>query len=325
MINTNNIIHHSHSVVDFFDSYMQTLTTPTFISRIGGSDFEIVCDYYNDKNVINNDDWYRKSVRKVKELNGYFDFNNDKLCFQQYLENMITYYISSDVIGYAGKQEKHIKFLLKGKSKYDPTYESFVSLISANKILFNWNQFIQPVTPFLKSFKSWGHGKTILIMSPFSKSIEYQYARKDMLFNNYRYPDFTLKTYNTPITYNCDLDSNSNLNIETQDWHAACNKMALDIQDIEFDIALLSCGSYAMFLGNYIKTTMHKHAIYFGGSLNLYFNIYGQRFDKLYSSIGLNPDYLITALENSDVEKIHGGRVYENESLNAYFGTKPND
>lgn len=322
MIEKSNVIHDTPEIIDHFTQYMKT-AKPLFISRIGGSDFELVCDYYNNKTVIDDDIWYRKAVRRVKELNGYFDFNDDKCCFAKFLDSMITYYESGDFIGYAGKQEKHFKFMLRGKSELDSRFEPFISHISTGKLLFNWNEFIQPITPFLQSFKIWGEDKTILIVSPFSTSIEYQYTRKDKLFFDYQYPEFTLKTYNTNITYNDSNDSADNLNISTANWHEECKRMADEINHIDFDIALLSCGSYAMFLGHYIKNDLGKQAIYLGGSLNLYFNIYGKRFEPLYDKVGLNPAYQIDAFENSVIENISGGRSYTNESLDAYFGKKP--
>jgi hypothetical protein len=316
-----NIIHSSEKIIEFFNSYIQE-QQPCFISRIGGSDFELVCDYYNDPSIIYNDTWYSKGVIKVKELNGYFDFNNSRECFQLYLDTLLNSYKNSDVLAYAGKMEKHIRFFINGKSQIDPRFKPFLEYISQDKILINWVQFIQEVRPFLTSFSTWAGGKKILFVSPFSKSIEHQYQYKDKLFLDYQYPDFTLKTYNTRITYNNQEDTKDSLKLLTNNWHEECLRLSDEISTIDFDIALLSCGSYAMFLGDYIKNTLKKKALYFGGSLNLYFNIYGKRFEPLYNQIKLNRDYQIEPFENSLVENISGGRKYENEALDAYFGKK---
>jgi hypothetical protein len=319
--NLMNFIHNNTDIIKYFNNHM-TLTTPTFVGRIGGSDFEIVCDYHNNPNIINDPAWYNRSVRKVRELNGYFDFSNSKDNFQQYLKVLIDGYLSSDVLSYGGKMEKYVRFYINGKSDFDSRFKSFVWQIGTNKSLINYNEFIQSVRPFLESFKVWGADKKILIVSPLSKSIEHQYLYRDNLFLDYKYPNFELKTFNTSITYNDSNDNMDSLKIETNNWHEECDRIANGISTIDFDIALLSCGSYSMFLGNYIKTKLKKKAIYFGGSLNLYFNIYGKRFDPLYNRVGLNPKYLINAFENADIENISGGRLYHNESLQAYFGKK---
>ena len=116
--------------------------------------------------------------------------------------------------------------------------------------------------------------KKILIVSPFSESIQFQYKRKDVILKQYSYPDFELVTYDTPITYNNEDDALNH--IETNNWLEQCEKMENDIMKLDFDIALLSCGSYAMYLGNVISKKMNKKAIYIGGMLNVFFNIYGK-------------------------------------------------
>ncbi len=317
-------IHQPQEIVDFFNQYMSSLNDPVFISRIGGTDWEIVCDYFNDPSLINNEDWYRTSLKKVREIQGYFDFENKKENFIKYLNILKEGYESGDLIMYAGKMEKHVRhFLNKKTSAISPRFFPFMNHIGQDKTFINWNDFIQTVNPFLNSFKSWGDGKTILIVSPLSKSVEYQFQRKDDLFLNYKYPNFDLKTFNTKITYNNDLDDKNSLNIDTLNWHDECERLATGIEQIDFDIALLSCASYSMFLGNFIKNKLKKKSIYFGGSLNLFFNIYGKRFEPLYDAVGLNPNTLINAFENESIQSINGGRQYENECLDAYFGKKP--
>jgi len=318
-------IHHTDQVVEFFNQYMQNLN-PFFISRIGGTDWELVCDYFNDKSLIDNDVWYNNAVRKAREIQGYFDYTNDKEQFKKYLETLVVCYKDADLIMYAGKMEKHVRHFINGKtSDISPRFKPFMEYIGVEKTFINWNDFIQIIRPFLSSFQTWGNGKKILIVSPLSKSVEYQYQRKDSLFVDYKYPDFNLKTFNTAITYNNDQDQKDNFQTTTDNWHDECNRLAEGIKDIDFDIALLSCASYSMFLGNYIKNTLGKQAIYFGGSLNVYFNIYGNRFKDLYDKVGLNLDTMIDAFENDDIVNISGGRAYPNECLDAYFGKRNND
>jgi len=316
-----NIIQTEKNIADFFNETFNT-SKPLFFGRIGGSDFELVCDYYNDPTVIDDPAWYKSAVRTVKELNGYFDFQNQKENFKKYLDVLIDCYMSCDSLTYCAKMDKHFRFYLKGKSDMPPRFKPFVWKLGETIPMMSYNDFIQPVRPFLKSLDTWATKKTILIISPFSKSIEHQFQFKDKLFLDYKYPDFTLKTYNTNITYNNQNDSKDNLNIVTDNWHEECQRIANEISKIDFDIAFLSCGSYAMFLGQYIKNNLKKQALYFGGSLNLYFNIYGQRFTDLYDQIKLNPKYLIDAVENESIKGIEGGRTYANEGLLAYFGKK---
>jgi hypothetical protein len=172
----------------------------------------------------------------------------------------------------------------------------------------------------------WATGKKILIISPLSQSIEYQYQHKNNLYHTYVFPDFDLLTYNTKITYSDENDTQLSLNVGTSNWLEEAERMAQEISKLEFDIALLSCGSYAMYLGNFIKHKLNKKSLYLGGVLNMLFNIYGGRYNhkgykRLMQSVGLVPDSQINPFENKDIENIKSGRNFKTESLNAYFGT----
>lgn len=313
---------------------------PLFIGRIGGSDYNIVQEYFNNKQIYSRPSIYdltptlllrildkifsKKNTRRkysfaidtVKKFNGYFDFQNQRTNFIKYLNEMITGYMAADHF-FVGESTLINKFNEKTFTKNDL---GFLKCILKDKVIINYS-FIESVLPFLESFKYWGKNKKILIISPFSKSIEYQYNRKDNLIKGYKFPDFKLTTYNTKITYNSKIDTKETLGVQTNNWLEELEKMKKDIALLDFDIALLSCGSYAMPLGKYIKN-MGKKSIYIGGVLNVIFNIYGKRYDTSFFNDIVNIEYQITAFENVDIEKIKGGRKTKNESLNAYFGEK---
>jgi hypothetical protein len=124
------------------------------------------------------------------------------------------------------------------------------------------------------------------------------------------------------------MDNKHTLNVETSNWHEECQRMTEDIRHIDFDVAFLSCASYSMFLGNFIKDVLGKKSIYLGGIVNAYFNIYGgryahmEKFHNIFSNAGLNLEYQIDPLELADIDKINSGRGKITESLSAYFGSK---
>jgi hypothetical protein len=93
--------------------------------------------------------------------------------------------------------------------------------------------------------------------------------------------------------------------------------MCDEISKLEFDIALISAGSYAMYIGDFIHTSMKKNTIYIGGVLNVFFNIYGKRYDTIFYNNIINLEYQIK--NNLDISKISGGKELKNESLLAYF------
>ena len=286
---------------------------PFFFARIGGSDYDIIKSIFSNKYLFNNSFFYKKSINIAKNYNGYFDFDNDKRNFQKYISILTEAYKESDFASYCNSNM--IDDFSIGHC------DDFVLKNMNNKILINYT-FFEDVRPFLKSFQTWGHNKKVLIISPFSKSILYQKSRLNKIHKNYTFPDFNLITYNTSITYNNESDNEETMNIKTKNWNDECIRMAREIEKIDFDIAFLSCGSYAMFLGNFIKLKMKKKSIYVGGILNVYFGIYGGRYDIPFFNDLLNLEYQIEAFENKDVNKINGGRLSTSESINAYFGKK---
>jgi len=303
-----NTIIKTNDVIDYFTSYINQ-DRPIFFSRVGGSDANIVDHYYNNKNLINDKAWYEFSIDIVKMYNGYFDFTNDKNNFQKYLEDMIIYYKNSDDCFYMSEH-------------WIDSNNEFLQYIYENKTIIAY-YFIEGIKPFITSFTNWGKNKKILIVSPLSKSIEQQFKNKDKLYLDYKFPEFELITYNTKITYNSKEDTKENLRLTTNNYFEECERIAQEISKIDFDIALLSCASYGMFLGNYIKYNIGKKAIYFGGVLNVLFNIYGGRYtDDEYKNAGLNLNYQIDPFENVEIEHIKGGKDKPSEGFNAYFGKR---
>lgn len=316
------VLHENKKIKEFVIDRLN-LNTPCFISRLGGSDFEAVCSYINDPNNIHSEEWFNHHLKRTKDLNGYFDFENNKDNFEKYLQTLFDSYQKSEVIAYAGKIGKQFyRTLDSGKFSFKSTVSKVIDQTCRNKTCINWNSFFEEAHPFLSTMQFWAVNKKILIISPFSESIEHQFKFKDKLFHNFTYPEFKLLTYTTKITYSTNEDNKETLDVTTNNWHEECLKMSNEIKKLDFDIALLSCASYSMYLGNYIKNQLSKKAIYIGGPLNLYFNIYGERYKDIYDIVGCNKDYQIEAIENSRIEKIKGGRSYHGESLNAYFGKK---
>ena len=81
-----------------------------------------------------------------------------------------------------------------------------------------------------------------------------------------------MKLVNTPITY-AGLPAEFYPGV---DWFSTVKQLQKEISRIDFDIALLSCGSYAMPLGVHVARQLERKAIYVGGVLQLYFGIMGE-------------------------------------------------
>lgn len=310
----------SDKTIDVFTEIMSR-EGALFLNRIGGCDYDAACEYYNNKELINSPIWCKNKMNYIGTTAGYFDFSKSTQRFRDYLEFLITCYKENSDCTFGGSRliDQFTANEFNNKDKI------FLDYILDNKIAIHYS-FIETVQPFLKSFHKWGLNKKILIISPLSKSVEHQFKNRTNLYidNATKFPEFELKTYKTKITYNENMDTKGSLGIATDNWFDEAQRMSDEISNIDFDIAFLSCGSYAPFFGNYIKNKMGKKSVYLGGVLNVFFNIYGGRFKEgFYNMCKLNPDTRIDAFENDEISNIIGGRSGgPSESLNAYFGRR---
>lgn len=148
------------------------------------------------------------------------------------------------------------RFRERGKEITDPSaVEPFFAAASA----------VQPWTSALK-------GKRVLVVHPFSKSIERQFARKGEIETvNKLMPDFELITAKPPVTFAGEPN--------TSNWLQSLMDFNLRIQAIDFDVALIAAGGYGLPLAARVRD-MGRGAIHYGGALQLLFGIRGKRWES---------------------------------------------
>ena len=287
--------------------------SPVWIGRNGGSDTDFVEKW--DGTSLN--DPY---VANMKRLNGFYDLDDDvenlhrfKRMYLDSSQNMdlCTVHMSS-IFGGA----------LEGAS--DPI--STLKLKYGLRQVMCW-RFIENCTYFMESFQRWGKDRRILVVSPFSQTVQHQTSperRGKLHIPQYAFPPCEFELVDTPITYNTpDWQCTTDLKGE-RNWFDTAERIFEEIARSPFDIAWLSCGSYAMYLGSRIKNELGKSAIYIGGMANVFFNIYNFR----YSSTGhdtavVNLDYQVESLENSTFYTETNTRNFPySEGIRAYFGKK---
>ncbi|HLA58611.1 MAG TPA: hypothetical protein VK622_07615 [Puia sp.] len=156
-----------------------------------------------------------------------------------------------------------------------------------------WIKNMMPTTKFMR-FHDFYHflheepwtvalkDKKVLVIHPFSTSIQRQYMLRDKIFTGvHKLPDFEL------ITYKAVQSIAGNIPTGFDDWFQALDFMKSDISKIEFDVAILGCGAYGMPLAASIKRDLKKKAIHLGGNTQILFGIKGSRWesDPNFSSI----------------------------------------
>jgi hypothetical protein len=140
----------------------------------------------------------------------------------------------------------------------------------------------EPFNLIKENIRPWTHalhGKTVLIINPFTDSFQKQIINGFQIFKNK--PIFKdgqefkfYKSYNT----SCGNRIHGS-------WIETFNIMCKDIEKIDFDIALLGCGGYGVPLCNFIKNKMKKSAIYIGGGIQLMFGVMGNRWENDWKKI----------------------------------------
>ena len=127
-------------------------------------------------------------------------------------------------------------------------------------------------TPWTKALE----GKKVLVVHPFARSIEQQYQKRELLFENKDIlPVFDLKTIRA-------VQSIGGVSYGFSDWFEALEYMKAEIDSTDYDICLLGCGAYGFPLAAHVKRS-GKKAVHVGGSLQLLFGIRGNRWE--------NPDF----------------------------------
>ena len=146
-------------------------------------------------------------------------------------------------------------------------------------------EFFKYSTPWTKFLQ----GKRVLIIHPFTKSILSQYKKRELLFlNQDTLPEFELMVLKSPNTCAGNKLGKS--------WVDNYDELCSEIDNLDFDVALLGCGGYGLPLVNYIRNHKNKSAIYMGGILQLLFGIKGKRWDdrpdvcKIYNEHWIRPD-----------------------------------
>ena len=117
-------------------------------------------------------------------------------------------------------------------------------------------------------------GKRVLVINPFVKLIEQQYARRKEIWQDPRMlPKFELVTVQAVQT----------LGFETAgyaDWFAAFDDMRRQVDGVgDFDVALIGAGAYGLPLGAHVKS-LGRVALHVGGILQFYFGVSGERWSE---------------------------------------------
>ena len=233
---------------------------PCLIGRFGSTELACVNNYLGVKKGIlgvfsfivgNTGHWYWNSniLNQMRDWSGFFP--NSIEMAEKYAILFLKDVPQIDVLGSWLVSEKNIPNLHLAKRIHLRDLEPF------------WSK--KPWTLSLKD-------KKILIVHPFKEEILYQYKKRDILFEKEIIPEF--KSINViKAVQSIGGDDNG-----FDNWFEALDFMKSQIDEIDYDIALIGAGAYGFHLAAHVKRS-GKKAVHMGGALQLLFGIRGKRWE----------------------------------------------
>jgi hypothetical protein len=233
---------------------------PCMIARFGSTEMSCLCNYIGVKNHQNRfidyiigsaQPWWWESniINQMQQWSGFFPVQIDKI--EQFCELMLQDIPEVDILGSWLATENLFATELK----------------NCQKIGFELlNPYFSKI-PWTKALV----GKKVLVVHPFAHTIEQQYKKRNLLFENDLLPEFELMTIKA-------VQSIAGSSTEFADWFEALNYMKAEIDKHDYDICLIGCGAYGFSLAAHVKR-QGKKAIHLAGSLQLLFGIHGKRWE----------------------------------------------
>lgn len=268
---------------------------PFFLNRLGGSDF------ISAINLINNPNSIDSCILMCSVMNGYYDTEPDlKQRHKNYYDfnaQLLAIYknnpINLNACNFVKNQYQFCNQFLQ--------HSKYVSYHTTNETSFMMKNII------FQKYRT----KKILIISPFTTLIQTQIPKLNQLYPN-EHLNIEFVFLETIITYYNET-TQSYMNTPHRNFMDTVQHYIHTLNSIDFDVALLSCGSYAHFLGEHIKN-IGKKAFYCGGILQFWFGIFGDGYLKPYFSSWFDLNYCI--LNDFHVPNSKSDTV---ESCNSYL------
>lgn len=226
------------------------------VSRVGSVELYVV------EEIINNRMPSEKQIDALRKQAGYYGDCLDGFS-REYLEGVS----SADIqIFWKGISTLHNN----GKS-FETLQEQIFNVYSKDSVKVG-HRAVEPYF-FQEPWSIKLQEKKVLVISPVSQTIRYQWKRIDKVWGHKpMLPKMDLLVYQSVQSLGGIGPHGS--------WCESLDLMKDEISKIEFDLALVSCGAYGLPIVNFIKNKLNRTAIYVGGALQLFFGIKGRRWDN---------------------------------------------
>lgn len=225
---------------------------PFLAGRFGTSECGMLVNYLRREILHNGHKDFEKSMHLMFNNAGFFPYEEKQIVrYCELVKDLYPYIDLLCIMNTRGESFVVSKYLKNAK---------LTRLTVVDPLLTHWTYALE--------------GKRVLVVHPFSESIEHQYFNKrDKIFNDKSIlPEFELKTVKAVQTVAGSIDN------RFKDWFQALEYMYTQCMEKDFDIALIGCGSYGLPLGAMLKKH-GKKVVHMGGCLQLLFGIRGSRWD----------------------------------------------
>lgn len=236
---------------------------PRMIARLGSTEMSCISNYLGIKQGRNYLKfiqgmaqpwwWEEGRIAQMQNWSGFFPPTQQKI--EQFCELMLKDVEQVDVLGSWIPEEKYLEHELK----------------DAKKIRFIYLDPFWSNQPWTRALKD----KKVLVVHPFAETIQRQYKKRELIFENGLLPSFQLTTIPA-------VQSIAGNKTNFADWFEALDFMKAEIDKVDYDICLIGAGAYGLPLAAHVKRR-GKKGFHMGGSLQLLFGIRGKRWEK--------PDY----------------------------------
>ena len=166
--------------------------------------------------------------------------------------------------------------------------------------------------------------KTILVITPFTKSIQKQLDNRENVFRG-KWKGFwsdkiSFKFINFPHPYNVSSAEDKAKYPESN--YKLLLKYEKEIDEVynsvgSFDIALVGAGGNSILLCDYIKRVKGKSAFHLGGGLQMMFGVYGNRWDPKFNNSPFLKEYINDSWIRPIPEEVPP--EYKKQENGAYF------
>ena len=216
-------------------------------------------------------------------------FPNDNTTLNKFCEEYLNAVTECDIIGVWGiSSEKHIV----------KHYTNHAQIIPSKSI--------EPYY-FEHSWSANLKDKKVLIIHPFTESIQHQLKHRQNIWQNPNIlPEFAKAEFVKVV------QSNAGATTEFSDWFQALQSMKEQISQKDFDVALIGAGAYGLPLSIFCKQ-LGKQAVQLCGATQILFGIKGKRWDnhpvisKFYNGYWIRP---LSSETPPEIQKVEGGSYW---------------